>query len=118
MSFKTITQLQAMAIRREERRKKTAASGCYATIGLEIGRLVDEKNAQYGDSFNRSGNVLRQLYPDGIPTAAYDDMLAVIRIIDKLFRIAHGSQGDESPGRDIAGYGLLITERHKRKNHG
>jgi hypothetical protein len=35
-------------------------------------------------------------------------MLAVIRIIDKLFRISHKKNAfGESPFLDIAGYGLL-----------
>ncbi|MDI9468233.1 MAG: hypothetical protein QM343_10185 [Bacillota bacterium] len=28
-------------------------------------------------------------------------------VVDKLFRVAHGKQGDEDPWQDIAGYGLL-----------
>lgn len=28
-------------------------------------------------------------------------------MVDKLFRVAHGKQGDEDPWQDIAGYGLL-----------
>lgn len=31
----------------------------------------------------------------------------MVRVVDKLFRVAHGKQGDEDPWQDIAGYGLL-----------
>lgn len=84
--------------------------GKYESIGAEIGRTTDTKNKQYGDSFNQSGDVLRKFYPDGISPEQYDDMLAVVRIIDKLFRVANGKQGDENPFRDIAGYGILGAE--------
>lgn len=89
----------------------------FEALGLEVGKLVDEKQRAYGDSFGRSGAVLRALYPTGVQPQEYDDMLAIVRIVDKLFRVAtHGSKDPmkESPGRDIAGYGLLMANRHER----
>lgn len=91
---------------------KDSKSGKFGKLGLEIGKMVDIKNEQYGDSFFKSHEILKILYPNGINTDQYQDMLAVIRIIDKLFRIAEGCKGDESPARDIAGYGILMTHLH------
>ena len=92
----------------------------YEDIGQEIGQLVDKKNAKYGDSFNRSGAILRILYPDGVAPSQYEDMLCVVRILDKLFRVATAKDGKdpggESPYRDIAGYGLLGAERNERRS--
>ena len=79
----------------------------YKQIGTVIGTLVDQKNKQYGDSFNQAGDVLEILYPNGVKPEQYKDMLAVVRVVDKLFRVAHGKQGNEDPWQDIAGYGLL-----------
>jgi hypothetical protein len=80
----------------------------YHEIGAKVGELVQRKQHAYGDSFGNSGNVLRVIYPNGVSPDQYDDMLAVIRIIDKLFRIANDKDfGGESPYRDIAGYALL-----------
>lgn len=80
----------------------------FEDLGREIGRLVDEKNAAYGDSFGRAGEILEILYPDGVRPAQYRDFLAVTRIIDKLFRIATDRDAlGEDPFRDIAGYGIL-----------
>lgn len=88
------------------------AEGVYGQLGLDVGLLVDKKQAAYGDSFGRSGEVLRQLYPDGIRPEQYDDLLAVTRVVDKLFRIATDRDAlGESPWRDIAGYGLLGVAR-------
>lgn len=81
--------------------------GRYETIGREIGALVDRKQVEYGDSFHRCETIIRTLWPDGIPPEAYVDALAVVRVVDKLFRIAAGKRGSEDPWRDIAGYGLL-----------
>lgn len=95
--------------------------GKFEALEFDIGKLVDEKQAAYGDSFGRSGDVLRVLYPDGIQPDQYDGMLAVMRVVDKLFRVAtHGGSDPmkESPGRDIAGYGLLMAARHEGENHG
>jgi len=84
----------------------------YEELGAEIGRLVEYKQSAYGNSFGRSGEVLRQLYPDGIKQEQYDDALAITRIVDKLFRIATDRDAlGESPYRDIAGYGLLGVAR-------
>ena len=89
----------------------------YADIGREIGELVQAKNAAYGDSFSHSGEVLRILYPKGIPPDGYTDALAVIRVIDKLFRLANEKDAfGESPWRDIVGYGILGIQNHELLN--
>ena len=88
----------------------------WEVAGREIGRLVRKKNEAYGDSFGKSGGVLRILFPDGIKPEQYDDALCLVRVIDKLFRIAtaKGAFG-ESPYRDIAGYALLGAVRDEKK---
>lgn len=84
----------------------------YSELGADIGRLVEEKQAAYGDSFGRSGEVFRALYPDGIPIGKLPDALAIVRVIDKLFRIATDRDAlGESPWRDVAGYALLSVAR-------
>lgn len=84
----------------------------YKVFASVIGELVDEKQAAYGDSFNKSGEVLAILYPDGVPPHAFVDMLAINRVIDKLFRIATRKDAfGESPWKDIAGYALLAAHR-------
>ena len=78
----------------------------------EIGKLIAEKQQAYGGSFGKSGAIVRVLYPDGIPLDKLDDALTVIRIIDKLFRIATDRDAlGESPWRDIAGYAILSVAR-------
>lgn len=88
------------------------AIGPWEAIGAEIGRLVAEKNAAYGSSFEKSGDVMRLLYPGGIPPEKLDDALTVVRVVDKLFRVATDRDAlGESPWRDVAGYALLATRR-------
>lgn len=80
----------------------------YSQRGKEIGELVERKNKAYGDSFAKSGDILRILYPNGLEPDQYDDVLAIARIIDKLFRIATDRDAlGENPWEDIAGYSLL-----------
>lgn len=84
----------------------------YEQIGAAIGALVTEKQRAYGDSFGKSGQVMRLLYPEGITLEQLDDSLTVVRVIDKLFRIATKKDAfGESPWRDIAGYSLLAIAR-------
>jgi hypothetical protein len=83
----------------------------YKRIGQSIGELVDKKNKAYGDAFNKSGEFLKVLYPNGITPEQYGDMLGVIRVFDKLMRIANSKDSfGEDPWRDIAGYGILRSE--------
>jgi hypothetical protein len=87
----------------------------YQRIAREIGNLVTEKQAAYGDSFGKSGDVMRTLYPNGIPPERLGDALVVVRVLDKLFRIATDRDAfGESPWRDIAGYALLAVGRAGR----
>ena len=80
----------------------------FEKIGTDIGKLVDQKNAAYGSSFEKSEHILKILYPDGINPDQYGNMLAVTRIVDKLFRIATDKDAfGENPFKDIAGYGIL-----------
>jgi hypothetical protein len=80
----------------------------FKDIGSEIGSLVDEKNAAYGSSFSRSEEILKVLFPDGVKPEQYTDLLAITRVLDKLFRIANKKDAfGESPWRDIAGYAIL-----------
>lgn len=80
----------------------------FLDLATEIGNLVEEKNRAYGDSFAKTGDFLRLLYPNGIPPEKYNDALCIVRIFDKLKRIATDKDAlGESPYRDIAGYALL-----------
>ena len=88
----------------------------YKQIGEEIGSLVDEKNAAYGSSFAESYKILSVLYPNGIKPEQYTDALAIIRVIDKLFRLATKKDAfGESPWRDIAGYAILGVSNDESK---
>jgi len=91
----------------------------YHKIGSEVGALVKEKNEAYGDSFGRAQEVLSALYPMGIQPEQYQDMLAVVRVIDKLFRIATKKDAfGESPWNDICGYAILgiANDMETKKN--
>lgn len=80
----------------------------FAAIGKQVGELVDEKNAAYGSSFKTSAEALKLLFPNGIPVDSYGDALLLVRIWDKMGRIAHNKDSfGESPFQDIAGYGIL-----------
>lgn len=86
--------------------------GRYQQLANKIGELVDEKNKAYGNSFGEVGDFLRILYPTGIPPEAYTDALCIVRIFDKLKRIATAKDAfGESPYQDIVGYALLGTQK-------
>lgn len=80
----------------------------YGFTGHSVGQLVSQKQAAYGDSFGKSQAILKTLWPDGIRPDQYHQVLTLVRIIDKMFRIANQPDAfGESPYQDIAGYALL-----------
>ena len=88
----------------------------FRELGEEIGNLVGEKQIAYGDSFGKSGKIIEILYEDGITVAKMDDALTLLRIIDKMFRIATNKDAfGEDPFMDIAGYALLACKRNRDK---
>lgn len=87
-------------------------SNSYEDLGRRVGALVDVKNQAYGSAFDDAGAFLRLLYPAGITPEQYGDALALVRIFDKMKRIATDKDAfGESPFQDIAGYGLLGLKR-------
>ena len=98
-----------------ERQKPGKAT--FEEAGKAIGQLVEKKNAAYGDSFAKSGDVLKILYPNGIKSEQYGDMLGIIRVLDKVFRIATDKDAfGESPWNDICGYALLKANKPEKQN--
>jgi len=87
----------------------------YEIKGAQIGRLVDRKQREYGDSWGAAADILRVLFPNGIKPEQYHVVLGIARVIDKLKRIANGNKGEEDAWLDIAGYGLLGSMDGERR---
>lgn len=80
--------------------------------GKNIGQITAEKNLAYGDSAGTSEQMLKLLWPDGVPQESYTDMLLLVRIWDKMKRIATDKDAlGESPFLDIGGYAVLGAEK-------
>jgi len=89
----------------------------FEKLGQELGKLVDSKNQAYGNAFSKCGDFLSLLYPKGIQPSQYTDALLVVRIFDKMMRIANNKDAfSESPYNDIAGYGLLGVSKDTDKD--
>lgn len=74
----------------------------------EISSLLDNKNQQYGSAYLKVPEIMKILYPEGIPSNQYSNVLTLIRMLDKICRIAHDNGNDpEDPWMDLAGYALL-----------
>lgn len=107
---------------RKQKRSRAPASSPnhspYVALAIEVGRLVTAKQLQYGNSFEIAPKILRLLYPNGIQPNQYDDLLSIVRVLDKLKRVATRHSTDrENPWKDITGYGLLaldIERQHTR----
>lgn len=90
----------------------------FRTIAQEIGELVTAKNQAYGNSFAKSEEFMKLLYPNGVQPEQYVDMLLMVRIFDKLSRIATNKDAfGENPYRDLCGYGLLGISIHGKEGN-
>lgn len=88
----------------------------FVEIATEIGELVTEKNLAYGSSFARAGEFLALLYPAGLRPEQYGDALLLVRMFDKMMRIATDRDAlGESPFLDLSGYGILGAHMHQQK---
>lgn len=80
----------------------------FEEIAEEIGKLVTEKNAAYGSAALKAATFLELLFPMGVNPTRYTDMLLLVRMFDKMMRIAtRPTAFGESPYRDLAGYSLI-----------
>lgn len=83
----------------------------FQELAKGIADLVTEKEKAYGSAFDKAGDFLRVLYPEGIKPEQYKDMLCIVRVFDKLMRIATSYEGTEEKKvdaySDLMGYGLL-----------
>lgn len=88
--------------------------GVHEGIATRLGKMVDEKNRQYGGSYQETETVLQLLYPKGIPTDSYADFLCIMRIWDKMKRIgaSGGKQdlGGEDARKDLLGIAIRLYE--------
>lgn len=94
----------------------------YAEIASDIAALVARKQLAYGRAAEKVSKIMRILYPDGVPAKAFDSSLLVVRVLDKICRIAT-AQGNtdgmsESPWRDILGYSLLAISMDSENENG
>lgn len=79
----------------------------YINKAEEIARLVTNKQKQYGNAISSTGEFLKSLYPNGITPEQYEDLGILVRMYDKMKRIANGNQGEENAWNDLMGYALL-----------
>lgn len=87
----------------------------YIVLAAQVGELVTAKQKVYGDAFSVAPKILALLYPNGVQPKDYDTLLAVVRILDKLKRVATQHESDtEDHWGDICGYALLMLAREEQ----
>ena len=90
----------------------------FLKTATDLGRLLEEKNRQYGNSYIIVPGILRILYPTtGIKPHQYGDASTIIRILDKISRRAAGNPDAAEDWRDIGGYGVVKLAEVEEKNN-
>jgi len=89
----------------------------FLKTATDLGRLLNEKNRQYGNSYIIVPDILRILYPTSIKPGQYGDALTIVRILDKISRRAAGNSDAAEDWRDIGGYGVVKLAEVEEKNN-
>ena len=80
----------------------------FMQLATDLGKLLAEKTLAYGDAFSKTTQILTLLYPQGIKVQQYKDVHVLVRMLDKMSRIAQDNDPmGESPYKDLAGYAIL-----------
>ncbi len=89
----------------------------FMTLATDLGKLLAEKNLAYGDAFSKTTQILTLLYPNGIKVEQFKDVHVLVRMLDKMSRIAQDNDPmGESPYKDLAGYAILAQANLIAKN--
>ena len=79
------------------------------SVASDVAVIVEEKNKEYDSAFEKVSKILFILFPNGIPTNKYHDAAILIRVLDKVCRIANTNDKGvkKDAWLDICGYALL-----------
>ena len=91
----------------------------FIEAGYKMGLLVAKKNSDYGSAFEQVTQILKILYPNGIPVHQYENASLLIRMFDKVGRIANENVQfyNEDSWKDLVGYSLIkLVKNSKEKD--
>ena len=87
----------------------------FKKITDDLAQILSIKDEAYGNAFDKTTQILSLLYPNGIKVEQYKDLHVIIRMLDKISRIARDNDPlGESPYMDIAGYSILSLARNNK----
>ncbi len=87
----------------------------FKEIAKEMGEFVTEKNKAYGNSFEECEKFLYMLFPVKIPIKHYGNILCIVRMFDKLKKIAADRDTfQENPFDDLVGIALRMSLNNKQ----
>ena len=90
----------------------------FEKIAIDLSTILSMKNEAYGNAFDKTTQILTLLYPTGIKVEQFKDVHVLIRMLDKLSRIARDNDPmGESPYMDIAGYSILALARDENNEN-
>ena len=62
----------------------------FKKITDDLAQILSIKDEAYGNAFDKTTQSLSLLYPNGIKVEQYKDLHVIIRMLDKISRIARG----------------------------
>jgi len=99
-------------------KESVAPQDLYERIALDLGQMLTKKDKAYGRAWVKVADFMRLLFPEGIKPEQYVDALLIVRVFDKLMRIATDKNAfNEDAWRDLAGYGILGASRKEKRTN-
>jgi hypothetical protein len=82
---------------------------------IELAKLYEERNKEYGDSYKEAGAILQALFPNGIELETkhrFNKFCIIVHIVTKLSRYCNNFYIEASPDHleDIAVYATMLLE--------
>ena len=89
---------------------QTEYVGKWQTIADDMTSLLKAKRDSYGNNLACTPEIMKLMYPSGITHEQLDDFLILVRMVDKMFRIANGANFKlgEDAWKDLAGYAMCV----------
>ena len=82
---------------------------------MELAKLFEERNKEYGSSYKDAGAILQSLFPEGVSLQTYGDFnrfCILVHIITKISRYCNNfnKRSNNDHLKDLAVYATMLLE--------
>ena len=83
----------------------------FENIAKQVVDAVQRGNKETGNCITETTKVIRILFPNGIPSGKEQDEAIIVRILDKMFRIANAQGNTSAIWQELTAYALNASKQ-------